>query len=473
MNNLIILWSDALIFFLGIITLLGILMLTRQKLWRDNFKHVFYKPLSLTAALVLGVYVFIGFIDSIHFQPQYKTENSNKDTGVSTSIAIESVLDKLLKPLNQPLETTYSAPFALYAFTKELQFSAQGEQRVYPRLNYIPALVVSEKSELRDVFTIILKSIIAALLITALINLLIIIKLRLDRKNLKQSALKCFKKIWQGEYDFPWRTLFINLFVISAFMIALYSLSRHYHIFGTDKVGQDVFYLTIKSIRTGLLIGTLTTLIMLPFALWLGIAAGFFGGKVDDLIQYVYTTLSSIPGVLLIAAAVLSLQVFIANHADWFPNLEEQADIRLLALCAILGVTSWTSLCRLLRAETLKLRELDFIAAAQSLGVSQSRILWRHILPNVMHIVIITVVLDFSALVLAEAVLSYVGVGVAPTTISWGNMINSARLELAREPVVWWPITAAFIFMFILVLGANIFSDAMRDAFDPRMRERV
>jgi peptide/nickel transport system permease protein len=93
----------------------------------------------------------------------------------------------------------------------------------------------------------------------------------------------------------------------------------------------------------------------------------------------------------------------------------------------------------------------------------------RHILPNVMHIVLIAVVMDFSGLVLAEAVLSYIGIGVDPSTISFGTMINTARLELAREPVVWWSLMAAFAFMFVLVLAANLFSDAVRDAFDPRV----
>ena len=113
---------------------------------------------------------------------------------------------------------------------------------------------------------------------------------------------------------------------------------------------------------------------------------------------------------------------------------------------------------------------MDFVKSAISMGVTNIKIIWRHIVPNVMHIILITVVLDFSGLVLAEAVLSYVGVGVDPTTSSWGNMINSARLDLAREPVVWWPLFAAFIFMFTLVLSANIFADALRDAFDPRLR---
>jgi ABC-type dipeptide/oligopeptide/nickel transport system permease subunit len=240
------------------------------------------------------------------------------------------------------------------------------------------------------------------------------------------------------------------------------------HWFGTDKVGQDVLYLSLKSIRTGLLIGTLTTLIMLPAAILLGIVAGYVGGWVDDLIQYLYTTLNSIPGVLLIAAAVLMMQVIIDTHPQWFATAAERADARLLALCAILGVTSWTGLCRLLRGETLKLREMEYVQAARAFGIGTPAILLRHILPNLMHIVLIAVVMDFSGLVLAEAVLSYVGIGVDPNTISFGTMINAARLELAREPMVWWSLAAAFSFMFVLVLAANLFADAVRDAFDPR-----
>ena len=141
-------------------------------------------------------------------------------------------------------------------------------------------------------------------------------------------------------------------------------------------------------------------------------------------------------------------------------------------LCLILGITSWTGLCRLLRGEALKLRELEYVQAARAFGVSDWRIITRHLVPNVMHIVLITVVMEFSGLVLAEAVLSYVGVGVDPSMISFGTMINNARLELARDPMVWWSLAAAFVFMFLLVLSANLFSDAVRDAFDPRVRSR-
>jgi len=238
-----------------------------------------------------------------------------------------------------------------------------------------------------------------------------------------------------------------------------YSPPSKQHLLGTDKIGRDVLYLSVKSIRTGLVIGTVTTLLMLPFAMLFGMWAGYFRGWLDDVIQYTYTTLSSIPGILLIAAAMLSFQV----------KIEGDPDLRLLILCAILGVTSWTTLCRLLRGETLKLRESDFVQSAVALGVKHSKIVRRHIMPNLMHIVIITVVLDFSGLVLAEAILSYVGVGVSPVSFSWGNMINASRLDMARDPVVWWSLAGALFFMFTLVFSANLFSDALQEALNPKV----
>jgi peptide/nickel transport system permease protein len=207
---------------------------------------------------------------------------------------------------------------------------------------------------------------------------------------------------------------------------------------------------------------------MLPVAIILGVSAGLFGGWVDDVIQYLYTTLSSIPGVLLIAAGVLSMQVMMDNNPTWFETTLERSDLRLLFLILILGITSWTGLCRLLRAETLKISQIEFVTAAKAFGVGKLTIIRRHIIPNLMHIILISIVLDFSGLVLAEAVLSYVGVGVDPTMHSWGNMINQARLEMAREPMVWWSLFSAFIFMFILVLAANLFSDRIQTVLDPR-----
>jgi peptide/nickel transport system permease protein len=248
------------------------------------------------------------------------------------------------------------------------------------------------------------------------------------------------------------------------------------HPLGTDKVGRDVLYSALKGVRTAIIIGSGTTMVIIPFAIFFGVVAGYYGGVVDDVIQYIYTTLASIPGVLLIVAFMLlfgqsGYQGGLISKAEVYLGIFVPND-RLFWLCLILGITSWTDLCRLIRGETLKLREMEYVQAARAFGVSGPGIIYRHIVPNVMHLVLITFVLQFSALVLAEAVLSYIGIGVGPEMGSWGNMINTARLELSREPVVWWNLVGSFVFMFALVLPANIFGDAVRDALDPRLRYR-
>jgi len=248
------------------------------------------------------------------------------------------------------------------------------------------------------------------------------------------------------------------------------ALMGHYHVFGTDVTGNDVLYQTLKSIRTAFVIGSLATLATLPLAVVLGIVGGYLRGWVDEAIQYLYTVLSSIPNILLIAACVLMVQVFIDKNPDLFATGAERSDLRLFLLCAILGVTGWASLCRLLRAETMKLRELEYVQAATAFGVGHWRIMVRHIMPNVMHLVLITTVLSFSELILYEAVLTYVGVGVDPSMNSFGGMINLARSQMSGDPVVWWSFISAFVFMVTLVLAANLFADGVRDAFDPRAR---
>ncbi|MFI4938616.1 MAG: ABC transporter permease, partial [Candidatus Berkiellales bacterium] len=368
-------------------------------------------------------------------------------------------------PIAFHTEKTYSAPFAIYAFTKEATVLPNGSVvREYPRLTYAGITIKDQAEHRADIlhrlFVIMLKSILLSAALSVLLMLI-----GCARHHLSWEAF--FAKVLKGQTDYPWRSFLLFIWLMISLMVFIHDFMPVYHIFGTNQVGEDVLYQTLKSIRTGLIIGTLTTLVMLPFAVLFGMMAGYFRGWIDDVIQYIYTTLSSIPGVLLIAAAVLAIQMVMDRHTDWFQSTIQRADARLLALCAILGITSWTTLCRLMRAESLKISQMDYVQAAHSLGVSDFKVLLRHLLPNVLHIILITVALDFSGLVLAEAVLSYVGVGVDPSSISWGTMINSARLEMARIPVVWWNLAAAFIFMFILVLAANIFSDAVRDSFDP------
>jgi peptide/nickel transport system permease protein len=465
----VILWTDALIFLLTAVVIVFVIYARSKPHLRAPWYRVFTGRIAAGSVVVLLAFVVTGLLDSVHFR--LRLENNGNHNANHYSGEVLSILDVLLGPIRTRVEKTYSAPFATHLFAKEtIELDDGTKVRDYPRLHYGGQhLPDSGEGKWQDILQRSLLAISEALLASALI--LYATAALLGRRTAR-SAREMVLAIWRRETGLPWRTLLtITTLLLLLFFLVL-NLASAFHVLGTDKVGQDVFYLTLKSIRTGLVIGTLTTLIMLPFAIFLGIVAGYARGWIDDVVQYIYTTLNSIPGVLLIAASILMLQVYIGNHPEYFETTVERADIRLLFLCIILGITSWTGLCRLLRGESLKLREAEYIQAAVSFGVAHGKIITRHILPNVMHVVLITVVLDFSGLVLAEAVLSYVGVGVDPTMNSWGNMINSARLEMAREPVVWWSLLSAFLFMFVLVLAANLFADAVRDAFDPRTRAR-
>jgi peptide/nickel transport system permease protein len=225
------------------------------------------------------------------------------------------------------------------------------------------------------------------------------------------------------------------------------------HVLGTDILGRDVVYLTLKGARVALMIGGLTSLITIPLALLFGVSAGYYGGRIDDVVFFVMSTLASMPGLLLLIALIMAM------------------GRGTLSVCIALAVTGWVGFCRLARGETMKLRELDYVQAARTLGVSERRIIFRHILPNLMHLVVVTFVLMFSGLVLSEAVLSWLGIGVDG---SWGQMIDQARDELSREPVIWWNLSAAGVALFGLLLAVNFVGDAVRDVLDPRtLRESL
>ena len=411
--------------------------------------RVFRSGAAMASLVVLGAYLIVGLADSLHYRPALEGA-AGEPRAYSSEVL--SLLDRALAPLRLHNEKTYSAPLAVRSFAKE-QVELPGGRivRDYPRLRFGGAQLASEADYADDVTRRTLAGFGASFALCFLVVFLA-------------------RKLKARRPDVPWHAAGGALCAVLLLAGPAAALATGYHVLGTDKVGQDVLYLALKSVRTSLVIGTVTTLVTLPLAVALGTMAGYFRGWVDDLIQYLYTTLNSIPGVLLIAAAVLMMQVAIDQHPAAFPTAVQRADLRLLFLCVILGLTSWTGLARLLRGETFKLSELEYVQAARAFGVRDARILARHIVPNVAHIVIISTVMDFSGLVLAEAVLSYVGVGVDPSTNSFGTMINAARLEMSRDPPVWWTLATAFGFMFALVLAANLFADAVRDGFDPRVR---
>ena len=449
----VILWSDALLFILVAAMVAFTVSITRNAQNRERWSKVFGTRLGMSTFLIIMTYIALAFLDSVHFRKAIPPVEGQVQQETFYSSEVNSVLDLVLGEMGENKEKTYSAPFSLKSYSKENMQDEQGRTyRDFADLEHAGKHLQSPEEQVGDLFVQSLIALAAGLLISAL--LIGAHRLLLGNKS----------------SPYPWKTAYITVTVIICLLAWMLHVGSLYHIMGTDKSGNDVLYKCLKGIRTGMLIGTLATLIMMPIAISLGIAAGYFKGWVDDAIQYLYTTLSSIPGLLLIAASVLLFQIWIDLNPDYFATGLEKGDAKFIGLCFILGVTSWATLCRLLRAETLKISQLDYVQAAHAFGVSHVRIITRHILPNVTHIILITFILDFSGLVLAEAVLAYIGVGVDSSMHSWGNMISAGSSELSRVPAVWWNLTGAFILMFTLVLAANLFSDLVNDAFNPKSR---
>lgn len=460
------LWTDLFVFALVLAVLVYAVHAARTPALRSAWSSVGRSASAMSAAVILVFFGVVGVLDSVHYRPLLPPAVGVADQPQYSPV-MRSALDDLLglTQLSQR-EKTYSEPLALRQFTKETQLLEGRPVRDYPRLQHAGHGVQEGPGHHADIRARLFSGVLWGVLVSGLSGGLISVLL-----SRSQGGFAAATKVWlRAGTCTPWRAIWLTVSVLALVLAVALSLSANYHVLGTDRTGNDVLWQCLKSIRTALVIGTLTTLAMLPPALFFGIAAGYFKGWVDDVIQYIYTTLTSIPGVLLIAACVLMMQVYIDNNPELFDTVAARADLRLFLLCLILGLTGWAGLCRLLRAETLKLRELDYVQAARAFGVGPWRIMRRHILPNLMHIVLITMVLEFSGLVLYEAVLSYLGIGVDPSTPSFGTMIDAARLEMSRDPMIWWNLLGAFAFLLVLVLAANIFADAVQQAFDPRSR---
>jgi len=446
MPGLVIFTSDVIVW----LACAALLLYTRSILTsaqsRRIWVEVLRRPLPMASFVIILGYLLVAMLDSINLSLQ-----APAGAGPAGPVT-RSLLDLLLLPLVERVERTYSAPLSLYAHAAEVQVIDGLPRWVRPRLEHAGSHLSEPAAWHLDVLLRVASGAVIGLVASLLVAAVLF---RLTRPRAAGLA---------------WRSLLVTLLCIGVTLGVLAALLPVYHPLGTDQVGNDILLQAVKSIRTGIVIGALTTAVGLPVAIVLGLAAGYFRGRTDDVVQYLYTTVSSVPAVLLIAAAILSIDVWFDAHGIGGTSTEQRADLRLVALCVILGLTGWTGLCRLLRAECMKLRELEFVQAARALGVGSATLMYRHLLPNVAHLVLISAVLDFSGLVLAEAVLAYVDIGVDPSTPSWGGMINKARGELARDPVVWWSLAAAFSFMFLLVLAANLLGDALREAYDPRLQ---
>lgn len=221
------------------------------------------------------------------------------------------------------------------------------------------------------------------------------------------------------------------------------------YLFGLDIFGRSVFAKTVKATEVAMSVGLVTGILTVIIGVTLGSLAGYYGGKTDEFLVWFYTVVSSVPGIMLLISIA-----FIVGKG-------------ILAVYLSLGLTSWTSLFRLIRGEFIRHKDREYVQAATAIGGGDFRKIFKHILPNVFHIVIINFSLQFQFAIKSEVILSYLGLGVQGVP-SWGTMINDAKLELARGN--WWQLAAATAAMLVVVLAFNILGDALRDALDPKLK---
>jgi peptide/nickel transport system permease protein len=221
------------------------------------------------------------------------------------------------------------------------------------------------------------------------------------------------------------------------------------HWLGTDNLGRSVALRLVQGARIAFHVGIMTSLIAIPLGVLLGLAGGYFGGKVDSLVVWLCATVASMPGLLFI----LAISLVVGQG--------------LLGIYMGIGLTTWVGVCRTIRAETMKHREKAYVQAARVLGYSHARILFRHILPNVAHIILIQFSIRFPSAISTEVFISFLGIGVQGEP-SWGVMIDNARRRLCQG--VWWEMTFTTIAIFVLVLVFNHLADYLRDRLDPALR---
>lgn len=243
------------------------------------------------------------------------------------------------------------------------------------------------------------------------------------------------------------------------------------HIMGTDYMGRDVFFRAVAGSSSALKVGLCASLIAVFIGVSLGAAGGYFGGKTDKIVIWLYSTFAAMPGLLFILAFSLlfgkgfmsdSLQQTLSAVNKFIPF-----EIDVFGVYLAIGLTGWVSLCRVVRAETMKLKSAAYVAGARVSGVKESTILFRHIMPNLFHIVIIFFTLRFAYAIMTEVIVSYLGFGIRSMP-SWGTMISEGQDRLWRG--IWWEVAGASSFLFLLVLSLNILGDSLRDILDPKSR---
>jgi peptide/nickel transport system permease protein len=220
--------------------------------------------------------------------------------------------------------------------------------------------------------------------------------------------------------------------------------------FGADRLGRDVLSKAMKGTQTSVFVGLLGALVATGIGTLLGALGGFFGGRIGDFLEWLYSVFTSIPDILLI----LSFAVIFGRG--------------IVSVAIILALVGWTGMYRQVRAEFIKHSTRDYVRSAEAIGASTGSRMFRHILPNVSHVILVRLSLLVVAFIKYEVILSYLGLGVGVDDVSWGTMLSEAQSELILG--YWWQLVAATAFMAVFVTAFSLMTDALRDALDPKLR---
>ena len=239
------------------------------------------------------------------------------------------------------------------------------------------------------------------------------------------------------------------------------------HFMGTDSTGRDVFARIIYGGQISLVVGILAVAISVSLGTLLGGIAGYFGGWVDSILMRFTEAVLAIPQLFLL----IVLGKYFGRDIQTINIMGRSFSGSVAIVILVIGVTSWMALARIIRANVLSLREMEYISASKALGASDSRIFFRHLIPNTMGVIIVTSTLGLAGAVLNEAYVSFLGLGVQPPTSSWGNMLTSAQSFIQRG--AWWMWVFPSLFIIFTILCINLLGDGLRDAFDPRSQRHL
>ncbi len=268
-----------------------------------------------------------------------------------------------------------------------------------------------------------------------------------------------YNQLWNELGPISWQLTNVRLAVFGDYAIP--------SLFGTDKLGRDLLARVFWGARVSLIVGIVATLVSLLIGVSYGAIAGYFGGIIDRIMMRIVDILYSIPFIFVVIFLVTFLGEDVVKK-----RLEQYGIDQIMIFYMVIGAIYWLTMSRVVRGQVLSLREEQFVESARTVGASPMRIVFRHLVPNVLGIVIVYLTLTIPSVMLFEAFLSFLGLGVAPPDVSWGQLLNDGVEALSSVKLYWWVVVFPGLALAGTLFALNFLGDGLRDALDPRMKNR-